>query len=92
MQEKSCMEMKIELGLKNGRKEFHVKHFDEWLAGQPSGTQTRIFKEIGISYGTQWKAQNRVPLGNYKTAKALSEETGGEVSIEALCEPEPFEN
>lgn len=65
-------------------------HFDKWLEGQERGTQARIYREFGVSFAIMYRAQKRNPIKRYATAKALSEATGGKVSITELCEPKPL--
>lgn len=64
-------------------------HFDDWLAEQPRGAQAKIYREVGVSFGTMWNAQKRIPVKHYEVARRLSEATGGIVTIKALCEPAP---
>lgn len=65
-------------------------YFDKWLDTQPRGTQARIYREYGVSFAIMWRAQKRDPIKSYKTAKTLSQATGGKVSITELCEPKPL--
>lgn len=52
------------------------------------GEMARLSREARLDYSTVWKiAQRGYRLRDYKKAKALSEATGGQVSIEELCEP-----
>lgn len=61
--------------------------FDQWIQKQPRGTIARIYREHGISFATCYKARDRKPIGQYMTAKRLSEATGAAVSIDTLCDP-----
>ena len=41
-----------------------------------------------VSYNTIWRASQGTPI-SWAKAKVISEATGGAVSIEELCNPEP---
>jgi hypothetical protein len=62
--------------------------FREWVDTQPKGTMTRIQRETGLGYTTIMRARRGEPIAHYETAKRISDATGGEVTVEELCEPE----
>ncbi len=59
--------------------------FDEWYDKQPRGALTRVQIQTGISYTTIHGAK-RGRRVQYDTAVAISEATGGKVSVASLCE------
>jgi cytidylate kinase len=61
----------------------------EWIEKQPvqRGLLARLARESGLDYSTVWKiARENHRLDSYSKAKSLSAATGGQVSIEAICE------
>jgi hypothetical protein len=63
----------------------------EYVEREGRGALSRLVERSGLSYPTVMKAAHGEPVGLYATAKAISEATGGEVSIESLCEPDEGE-
>lgn len=52
------------------------------------GEMARLARESKLDYSTVWKIAKRDHrLTEYPKAKALSDATGGLVSVEELCEP-----
>lgn len=63
----------------------------EWVRSQPRGVYTRMSRKTEISYShLRELVRTGDAVGRYDTAKRISEFTGGEVSIEELCEPQKF--
>ncbi|MCC7542380.1 MAG: hypothetical protein IT379_39545 [Deltaproteobacteria bacterium] len=61
--------------------------FPEWVDSQGHGVMTRIQRDTGVGYTTLMRARRGELIGEYATAKRISEATGGAVSIAELCEP-----
>ena len=64
-------------------------HLDEYIARQGHGAKARLSRDTGLDYTTIFKAAQRKPIGRYATARRISLATGGEVSIDELCDPKP---
>jgi hypothetical protein len=47
---------------------------------------SHLARVSGVSLMTLGNVDRNARLGNYRTAKAVSEATGGEVSVEDLCD------
>lgn len=64
----------------------------EWVSkhDDPAAEVARLTAVSGLSAGTVRLAVRGVAVRTYSRAKALSEATGGAVSIESLCEPAPM--
>ena len=60
----------------------------EWLEKRGWGSAAQLSYDTRISTATISKAVRGERIGQYRIAKKLSEATGGEVSIEELCDPE----
>lgn len=65
---------------------FERMRFSDWLKAQPRGTLKSIERGTGVGYTTLQKARRGRPLFRYDVAKAISDWTGGEVTIKELCE------
>ena len=61
--------------------------FFEWAKRQPRGVLKRIELEHGVGYNTLSRLMRGETLTSYLVAKRVSAATGGEVSIEEICEP-----
>lgn len=62
----------------------------EYVEREGWGSIQRICERSGVSYPTvHGAAKHWTPITKYDVAKAISEATGGEVSIKELCEPGP---
>lgn len=59
----------------------------EYLDALPHGTATRLSRDTDISYTTIAKARRGMSIQSYPIAKAISDWTGGVVTIKDLCEP-----
>lgn len=59
----------------------------EWLEANPDCTMADIMRDTGLGYETL-RALKRGRAAAYRTAKILSQYTDGEISIDALCDPE----
>jgi hypothetical protein len=56
--------------------------------GEGRGEMARLARDSKLDYSTVWKiAKREHRLTEYPKAKALSDATGGLVSVEELCEP-----
>lgn len=62
----------------------------DWLDADANRTIQQLARDADIAYPTAWKASQGKPV-TYGVAKRLSAATGGEVSIDELCEPPPAE-
>jgi hypothetical protein len=51
------------------------------------GALARLKERSNVSYTTICAAKNGAPIKRYEVAKAISDATDGEVSIEDLCTP-----
>jgi len=59
----------------------------DWIEREGRGAISRLVRETGCAASTFHTHINGKPIAEYQTAKRISEATGGEVSIEELCEP-----
>lgn len=59
----------------------------EYLDALPHGTAMRMAKDTDVSYTTIAKARGGMSIQSYPIAKAISDWTGGVVTIKDLCEP-----
>jgi hypothetical protein len=59
----------------------------EFMAGKPHGTLAELARAARMSYTAVHRALNGKPLKMYEKAKALSDATGGAVTVKELCEP-----
>ncbi len=62
-----------------------------WIKREGRGAITRICRESGVAYSTIYTAYRGQRIGRYATAKAISDATGGEVTVEDLCTPQAVE-
>jgi DNA-binding XRE family transcriptional regulator len=62
---------------------------DEYIRSKPYGEHARIAKAADVFYTTITAIRKRRSKPTYATAKRISEATGGAVTIEDLCEPQP---
>lgn len=60
----------------------------KYVEREGRGSIQRISRESEVSYQTVWHAKNGQPIARYDIAKAISDATKGEVSVEDLCEVE----
>jgi hypothetical protein len=62
----------------------------EWIDRQPGDTRTEVYarlaEESGVSLQTISSVDRGMLLKSYPRAKAISEATGGAVTVEELCE------
>ena len=62
----------------------------EWIDRQPELTRGEVYdrlaKESGVSAQTVGNIDRGMRLNTYNRAKALSDATGGKVTIRELCE------
>lgn len=59
----------------------------DWAKREGYGSLTRIFRNSGVAYSTVYNAYLGKRVGRYATAKAISDATGGEVTVDELCAP-----
>lgn len=58
-----------------------------WVEKQGRGAISRIWRESGVSCSTIYEALRGAPISRYPVAKAISDATGGAVSIDELFAP-----
>ena len=61
-------------------------NFAAWYKKQPKGTYKRLHFDLGIASATVYKLRKGGTIDSYALASLISEATGGEVSIQSLCE------
>lgn len=59
---------------------------DEFLKKKGSPTARDLAEKSGVSYTTIKSVRKGMKVKLYAIAKAISDATGGKVSVEALCE------
>lgn len=59
----------------------------DWIIREGRGAASRLVRETGLAASTIDYAVRGEPISKYDTAKRISVATGGDVSIEELCEP-----
>lgn len=59
--------------------------FAEWLASQPHGVMTRIFRASGVSWNTLQRARRGEKVGLARAIR-ISRATGNAVPVEALTD------
>lgn len=57
----------------------------EWVQRRGRGAITHIFRASGVAYSTVYAAAKGQRIKRYDTARAISDATGGEVTVEDLC-------
>lgn len=64
------------------------KSLSEWCDARGRGAMADLARESGVSYQTIQKvATHGQRVVRYDVAKAISDATGGEVTVKDLCEP-----
>jgi hypothetical protein len=58
----------------------------EWIHKHGRGAMAALSRDSGLSYITVFRASRGRSIKTYATAKALSDATGGDVSVQELCE------
>lgn len=56
-----------------------------WVMLAGKGAMSRLARESGIAWSTVHAACHGRPVHNYRVARALSDATGGAVTLEELC-------
>lgn len=64
-----------------------VMQLSQWVKREGRGAITRICRESGVAYSTIYTAYRGQRIGRYATARAISDATGGEVTVDDLCAP-----
>lgn len=61
--------------------------FPEWVQSQEKGALKRIEREVGVGYTTLMRLNAGETITRYDVAKRISDATGGEVTVDELCDP-----